>query len=175
MLLTLDHPAYSITPIDSTHADQLQALFEHCADYALIVEGGAVSPHAAQEAMQETPPGRSLADKYLFGVWHQQNQLVGVLEGMRNYPEESIYWIGLLLLDPAVRGQGLGRRLVQRFGAWAQAQGATALMLGVVADNHPAFAFWQRQGFELVRVSEPRAFGKKMQTVSVLRKALLAD
>ncbi len=175
MPFTLDHPDYSITPIDFTHTTQLQALFERYADYALIVEGGAVSPHAAQEALQETPPGRSLADKFLYCVWHPQAQLVGVLEGMRGYPDESTWWIGLLLLDPAVRGQGLGRRLVQRFGAWAQVQGATALMLGVVADNHPAFAFWQRQGFELVRVSEPRTFGKKVQTVSVLRKALPAD
>jgi GNAT superfamily N-acetyltransferase len=175
MPFTLDHPDYSITPIDFTHTTQLQALFERYADYALIVEGGAVSPHAAQEALQETPPGRSLADKFLYCVWHPQAQLVGVLEGMRGYPDESTWWIGLLLLDPAVRGQGLGRRLVQRLGAWAQAQGATALMLGVMADNHPAFAFWRQQGFDLVRVSEPRTFGKKVQTVSVLRKALPAD
>jgi ribosomal protein S18 acetylase RimI-like enzyme len=34
-------------------------------------------------------------------------------------------------------------------------------MLGVVEENQAAYEFWQRLGFEFVRQTEPRQFGKK--------------
>jgi hypothetical protein len=45
-------------------------------------------------------------------------------------------------------------------------------MLGVVEDNQGAFSFWQALGFELVRTTEPRSFGKKTHAVYVMRRDL---
>ena len=36
------------------------------------------------------PPGKSLADKFVFGLINRRGAVVGVLEGMRNYPVISI-------------------------------------------------------------------------------------
>jgi len=52
-----------------------------------------------------------------------------------------------------------------------QSHGA-AIMLGVVEENQAAYDFWQRLGFELVRKTEPRPFGRKTQSVSVMRRAV---
>lgn len=168
----IDDPEYRISELGPEHIEMLQTLFERCDDYAMIVEGEAVSPTAAQELFQEVPPGRSPRDKFMYGLLDRQGSIVGLLEGMRHYPDETIWWIGLLLLDPKVRGQGLGRRLVQSFQEYIRSKQGTAIMLGVVEENRPAYHFWQGQGFELVRRTEPRPFGRKTQVVYVLRKAV---
>ena len=51
-------------------------------------------------------------------------------------------WIEQLYLDPQLRGQGIGRRLVD----WAKS-GSDRLELWCFADNHPARAFYAAQGF----------------------------
>ncbi|HMB25334.1 MAG TPA: GNAT family N-acetyltransferase, partial [Anaerolineales bacterium] len=111
-------------------------------------------------------------DKFLYGVFDHQGGLVGVLEGMRHYPEENIWWIGLLMLAPEARGCGIGRKVVQSFFEYVRSEQGAAVMLGVVEENKSAYRFWQQMGFELVRQTEPRTFGKKTQSVYVMRKEL---
>ena len=153
-------------------AGAVQTLFERCNDFNLLVDGEDVSPTSGQEIFQELPPGRSLADKFLFGVFDPTEQLVGLLEGLWGYPEAGVCWIGLLLLDPALRGQGLGRQLMVGFEDYARAQGSQFLMLGVVEENPRAYTFWSSLGFELVHQTKPRRFGNKLQKVLVMRKIL---
>ncbi|HEX2994884.1 MAG TPA: GNAT family N-acetyltransferase [Anaerolineales bacterium] len=166
----IDIPDYWIDRLQPEHVEALQMLCERCADYTRIVEGEGVSPTSAQEIMQDAPPGRSLDDKFLYGVLDHQDDLVGVLEGMRHYPEENIWWIGLLMLAPEARGCGIGRKVVQSFFEHVRSEQGTAVMLGVVEENKSAYRFWQQMGFELVRQTEPRPFGKKTQLVYVMRK-----
>jgi len=87
---------YALRSLQPEDAETLQRLFDQCSDYSLIVEGEPSSPTAAQELFQAAPPGRSLADKFVFGLIDRRDEIVGVLEGMRHYPEEHIWWIGLL-------------------------------------------------------------------------------
>ena len=86
------------------------------------------------------------------------DELVGLLEGMWGYPQAGTCWIGLLLFTPQARGQGLGRRLMTGFEAYARSQNFQAIMLGVVEENTRAYTFWQNQGFELIRETEPKTF-----------------
>ena len=160
---------YTVRPLTPDDIEQLQTLCDQRADYSLIVEGEPVSPTAAQELLLDGPPGKSLADKFVFGVINRRGEVVGVLEGMRDYPEECIWWIGLLLLAPTVRQQGIGHMVVDGFTGYVRSQNGRAVMLGVVADNRRAYQFWRRLGFEEVRTTEPRQFGKKLQTVTVMR------
>ena len=166
----LDYVVHSLTSDD---AELLQRLFDQCADYNLIVEGEPAPPTAAHELFQETPPGRSLADKFVFGLVNRRGEIVGVLEGMCNYPEERVWWIGLLLLAPAIRQRGIGRTMLNGFSNYVRSQNGLAIMLGVVAENYLAYKFWRQMGFEEVRITEPRQFGKKRQTVTVMRLSTL--
>ncbi|RPJ22687.1 MAG: GNAT family N-acetyltransferase [Chloroflexi bacterium] len=171
----IDDPDYQVSRLEDEHCELLQKLFDRCADYALIVEGEAVSPTAAQEIFQAVPPGRSPRDKFMYGLLDRQGSIVGLLEGMRHYPDETVWWIGLLLLAPEVRGRGLGRKLVHSFCEYVRSEQGTSIMLGVVEENKSAYHFWQRQGFERVRQTEPRPFGRKVQVVYVMRKAVTDD
>jgi GNAT superfamily N-acetyltransferase len=167
-----DIPGYSVRRLQPEDTQVLQKLFEKCSDYMMIVEGEGVSPTAAEEIFVSAPPGRSLEDKFLFGLVDPTGELVGVLEGFRHYPQAAIWWIGLLLLAPEVRGRGVGGEVLRAFAEWVRSQGGSAIMLGVVEDNQRAYRFWQQAGFELVRKTEPRPFGKKTQVVLVMRRTL---
>jgi len=171
----IDDSDYYVGKLEPEHSELLQKLFDRCDDYAMIVEGEGVSPTAANEIFQAVPLGRSLDDKFTVGVWDRGGDIVGVLEGMRHYPDDSTWWIGLLMLAPEVRGRGLGRKLVQRFCDYVRSEQGTSIMLGVVEENGSAYRFWQQQGFELVRQTEPRPFGKKTQVVYVMRKAVTPE
>jgi ribosomal protein S18 acetylase RimI-like enzyme len=164
---------YFVKELQPENIASLQKFFEQCADYAMIVEGESVSPSAAQETFEDAPPGRSLSDKFVYGLLDRNGNIVGVLEGMRHYPDEMTWWIGLFMLAPDVRGQGLGQRLIKSFSDYARSEQAMSIMLGVVEENHAAYHFWQKLGFELVRKTEPRLFGRKTQVVYVMRRSVL--
>jgi ribosomal protein S18 acetylase RimI-like enzyme len=169
----IGHPDYFVRELRQPEdVESLQRLFERCADFVMIVEGQGGSPSAAQETFEDMPPGRLVDDKFVYGLLDGSGNIVGVLEGMRHYPDEATRWIGLFLLSPGVRGHGLGRKVVEGFFDYVRRNHGRSIMLGVVEENQAAYEFWQRLGFETVRKTEPRPFGKKTQPVYVMRKVL---
>jgi N-acetylglutamate synthase len=58
-------------------------------------------------------------------------------------------WLGISLVsvDPAHRGQGLGRKVVDALAAWAVGAGATRAYLQVEKHNTGAVAMYERLGF----------------------------
>ena len=163
---------YFVCRLRPDHTEPLQRLFEQCADFTLLVEGEEVNPNAAQEIFRSVPAGRSLCDKFLYGFLDRNGAIVGVLEGIQHYPDDSTWWIGLLLLAPEARGNGLGRKIIDAFSAYVKLNQGTAIMLGVVEENQAAYRFWQNLGFELVRQTEPRTFGRKTQKVYIMQRGL---
>jgi ribosomal protein S18 acetylase RimI-like enzyme len=168
-------PDYSVHRLEPEDIPALQLLFNKCSDYTFIVEGESTSPTAAQETFQFVPPGRSPSDKFIFGLIDQHNKIVGLLEGMSHYPDDTTWWIGLLMLSPEVRGRGVGRKLLDGFSRYVQSRGGTIIMLGVVEANQRAYRFWQQMGFKLIRKTEPRQFGKKEQAVFVMQRAAVEE
>jgi ribosomal protein S18 acetylase RimI-like enzyme len=169
----IEDPDYSVRELRCPEdMESLQKLFEQCADYAMVTEGQGVSPSAAQGTFEEAPPGRSLDDKFVYGLLDRCGNIRGVLEGMRYYPNEETWWIGLFMLSPDVRGHGLGRRVIENFSTYVHKNHGVSIMLGVVEENRAAYDFWQRLGFEFVRKTEPRPFGKKTQSVYVMQRVL---
>jgi len=166
--IKLNRSDYFIRSLHLADADLLQALYDQCADFTLLVEGEPVSPTEAQADLQSVPPGKSLADKFVFGIFNLQGEIVGVLDAVRDYPEEAAWWIGLLMLAPALRRQGLGQDAFCAFSEYVCIHGGRRIMLGVVEENQPALQFWQKMGFSLLRKTEPRLFGKKVQAVYIL-------
>lgn len=67
-------------------------------------------------------------------------------------------WAEDLVVDPAWRNQGIGRRLMAAVAEWAVKHGATRLQLLVDQSNDTGKAFHQRIGYELTRMTCMRKY-----------------
>ena len=54
-----------------------------------------------------------------------------------------------IVVDPSMKGKGLGRHLMQRLIDWGRALGLDAIIGQVLADNAPMLAFMRSLGFEI--------------------------
>lgn len=83
----------------------------------------------------------------------QTGRIVGVLDvAVENW--RWVAWIWNLMLDEDVRGQGLGRALVERSIVWTKRRKLRAVMLETQTNNVPACKFYARVGFQLVGINE---------------------
>ncbi|NTF42266.1 GNAT family N-acetyltransferase [Rhizobium rhizogenes] len=82
----------------------------------------------------------------------QENRLVGI--GAIGAPSEAAFGgrgeIRSLYIDPTVKRQGLGRRLMRELAAQLAAMGYTGAGLGVVVGNDPAVAFYRSLGGRVI-------------------------
>ena len=168
----LNRPGYTIRRLFSTDADQLQALFGQCADFFVMTDGVPAKPTAAATEFVEAPEGKTPQDIDAFGLFDDRDRLLGTLIAVRHYPDAQTWWIGLMLLAPAQREQGLGAGFYRAFEQWVRRQGATDIALCAIAANTPGQQFWQRQGFALFRPAGPRSYGTKTHEVYVFRRSL---
>ena len=170
MLSPFSLPGTAVRALTTADLPALQALLERCADFNLLVSGEPPQPGDAAELLAEHPPGRLPEDKIVFGVYDPGDALLGVLDLAWHYPRSGVWWIGLLLLDPASRGQGLGRQVYYAFEDWACRNGAEEIRLGVVERNEKALRFWERMGFQVIDKRPPVRMGVLEQVVVVMKK-----
>ena len=150
----------------------LQALLEKCADYSQLLTGAPPPPSSAASLLVDCPEGKTPGDKLVIGLFTEPQDLIGVLDAIRDYPAPDDWWLGLLLLDPAQRGQGLGQRVYQSFERWAGQREARCIYLGVIEQNQGAYRFWRKAGFEPLHSQPARHFGQVEQVVITMAHVL---
>jgi GNAT superfamily N-acetyltransferase len=162
-----------LLPQSIEDAPYLQRLYEACADYFLLAEGTPPSASAAAEAFTNLPLGVPASAKFVFASPAAGGGApAALLEGLRNYPQPGVWYVGLLMVLPQLRSSGLGSRVIAEFEALARQAGARELRLCVFDANPSALRFWLRNGFSFHRAIAPQAFGTRTHTRSELRKAL---
>jgi len=165
-------PGYQTTLLCADDQASLETLLEKCADYSLLVTGSPPKPSAAASLLADCPDGKNLADKYVIGFSTRNQELFGVLDAIGDYPTQDDWWLGLLLLDPARRNQGLGGQIYQTFEHWVVLQGGRRIFLGVVEENQKATSFWQTMGFQVVEKQPPKQFGNVPHVVLTMLRSL---
>jgi RimJ/RimL family protein N-acetyltransferase len=134
----------------------LQDMLEKCTDYMELVYGSPTSSNEAEMLVASLPPGKSLDDKYIIGIFDKTMQMLGFVDAVRDYPDAGDWWVGLVLMTPNARGRGIGSQLYRAFESWAVGQGAQRVYLGVIEANRRAHTFWERLGFERVEKRQSR-------------------
>lgn len=64
-----------------------------------------------------------------------------------------------IFVEADLRRQGVGARLVSAFKAWARESQAARLRVEAFAPNHPALAFYRRQGFSDLEIVLEQSLG----------------
>ncbi|MEH0577707.1 MULTISPECIES: bifunctional GNAT family N-acetyltransferase/NUDIX hydrolase [Streptomyces] len=103
-----------------------------------------------------------------------QGRLVGVVITLARHPDpaDPDPWIGLLIVDAGVQGQGVGRRIVERVEERFRAEGRSAVRLAVLDVNPKGLAFWTALGYEVIGHRADLQLGRPC---AVLRKPLSKD
>ncbi len=87
----------------------------------------------------------------IFVAQDDQGQIVGLLTASHRW---TLWHMGPcalieeLVVDKGVRGQGVGRALIQAAIEWAKAQACSEVEVSTETDNAAAQAFYRRLGFE---------------------------
>ncbi|AZO22823.1 GNAT family N-acetyltransferase [Mesorhizobium sp. M1E.F.Ca.ET.045.02.1.1] len=163
---------YEIEGLIGIDAPRLVPLYRACSDYVVLERGQPPDAASANEEFENFPPGRTEADKFVFGLKAADGELVGLLACDRDYPRAGCWWIALLMIDKAFRGKGLARALCDGFFTWLKSQAVERVELGVLVENEPALRFWRLQNFEPERMAGPIAIGTKQHMVQVLGRSL---
>jgi GNAT superfamily N-acetyltransferase len=127
------------------------------APFALLVE---LRPHLSFDTFVERCRAAQAADAYtLYGAYDEE-RLVGVM-GIRTLTDllhgRHLY-IDDLVVAPAVRSQGVGRRLLQYAEHLAAEGGGVGLRLCTGIDYEPAKRFYVREGWSARAVAFKKLF-----------------
>jgi RimJ/RimL family protein N-acetyltransferase len=131
----MEVPGYAIRLVELTDRAKVQSLFESDPGYSEIAHGAAPGPAEAQDLVTGLPEGKDYGDKFVYTIFDNSGDLVAVIDLIRDYPRNGLWFLGLLFVAPCCRNAGLGTSILDAICAHVKQQGGHALRLGVVRGN----------------------------------------
>ena len=149
----------------------LQSLFERGSDYFEIATGAPPAKDEATRAYVAGPPTKSVDDKRVIGVFDAADQLVGVLDAIVDWPQDGVWSMGILLLDPEHRGSGLGKAVLGAFEDWAKGRGAREFRTAVVTRHEAGRRFLSESGYHHEQSVDDEPAGASQTSILFFTKA----
>ncbi len=118
----------------------------------------------------------TLPTNRLLARWHAADDVVPFVWLEREPAEPVAYgeiWedrdedeaeLARIVVAPAMRGQGIGRRFVRALASEARSRGFAEIWLRVVPENAPAIAAYEAAGFRRATAAEEAAFNAGQPT-----------
>jgi ribosomal protein S18 acetylase RimI-like enzyme len=154
-----------IRPLRAADEAELQKFCETCADYCMMVTGRLPQEGDAHNILYDLPPGKKPEDKIVYGMLKSGLKIIGVLDMVRDYRISGEWTIGLMILRPDERGQGLGRQLFGFAKHRILQENGHSIRLGVLEENYRARLFWHSLGFRETEIVKRRYEGKDHRVV----------
>lgn len=148
----------------------LQDLLEKCSDYLTFQNGSPLGKKAAEELFTVRPEGTTDKQKLVCGIYKDgTEELIGVFDLVQAYVGPAVLSLGLMVLEPAQRGQGTGSSAYRELEAWARSEGFQRIRIGVLFSNDDGLRFWRKHGF--LETGEVRSFQRHL--LRVLEKKIV--
>ncbi len=138
---------YKLRKLNLRDESILENLCTCCTDYYRITEGKAPDINSASKIIEEIPQGKKYKDKYVIGIFDSHNQLIGVLDMIKDYPLKYEWIISLLMIDPSKRHIGIGKSIHKYIKTQLQKTNAAQIRICVTEDNKSAYKFWKSLGY----------------------------
>jgi GNAT superfamily N-acetyltransferase len=123
---------------------RLRALADAPAAFAVAADEEAARPEAEWETLARDS---ERAESVVVYAAVAGDRWMGMAAGRWYDSERGIAHLWGMWVDPALRGHGVGERLVGAVSAWASARGGRLLRLGVITAEGDATPFYEHLGF----------------------------
>lgn len=158
---------FSVRRLAERDKPVLQAAFDLDQEYFEVINGRQIP---VEEICMTIPASCGPDDKLLFAI-EREGKIAGMIDIIRHYPEQNVWYLGFLYIVEAFRG-GMGRRVLRGLYPWVKANGGVALRLGVVEPNARARHLYATEGFVFEAVREPDLSINRVRRTLVLQRAL---
>jgi GNAT superfamily N-acetyltransferase len=111
-----------------------------------LVAGTFDADDTARDVLDARPPGVGSDRLHAIGV-ERGALLAAVVDLLEDYPGERDWYVGLLLVTPGERHQGVGRAVWDAMEEWIRSRGGHRVNLIVQEQNPDAARFWESAGF----------------------------
>ena len=155
---------------DESAMRDLQSLLERCSDYYELHEGEPPGASAATDEF-DLPERFSSYEVVILGYRNRDN-LIAEMSLLRDYPTPGEWWMALFVVDPAMRGRGLGARICEGTFAWLKSLGGTTMVLAADEENPRGQKFWQSLGFVETGRRDTTAATGMHRRVIIMRRLL---
>lgn len=173
-MTTNDASLPDVAPIELSPADAaaIARLYDRCAGYFVMQDGVAPDRADVDDLFRDIPAEKQPGDHIVLG-WPGNHGLAAVIALLRDYPHDGIWYLGLMLVDPALRGRGYGKSLYAMIEAGAAAGGAHEVRLAVLDVNEAGHRFWRSLGFQEHRRVGPDRFKTRVHHRTELRRRIV--
>ncbi|GAB2023443.1 GNAT family N-acetyltransferase [Pseudolactococcus yaeyamensis] len=156
---------YLLVETDEKYPEIL-ALYQRNRDYFALSPNSAVTLAQVADDVQSGPAQIATENKRYFLLTDDKGRPLGVLDYVLGYPDEQTVFIGLLVVDKPLQGQGIGRAIVTEQIAYFRSIGMSKVRLAVLENNPNGLAFWQGLGFEIVEENKHSTDGDLVHVLS---------
>jgi len=150
----------------------LQRVIEEAPKYFENVTGVPPGPAEAQSMYTVLPEGKSYEDKFVYGVYREE-EMIGCVDLIRGYPNEATAYIGLLLISEKHQRKGTGRLVFRQIEesvlGWKTCD---KIRLAVVRTNEQAIFFWKYLGFKPTGETKPYHSGSILSESIIFEKSM---
>lgn len=153
----------------------LLKLCEECLDYYKLIGIKSVNLDTAKEVFEELPPGKEDESKMVIGVYNNKDTLIGIIEGIRDFPKKDIWYIGQMMISKNYRNRGLGEKFYKGFEELALMNNVNSINLGVLKDNIKGLRFWNKMGFVVIERIENYKIGNIETTVFRMENSIIKN
>jgi len=146
-----------VVRLKSSDLPRVTDLCVACREFYELIEGQPATEATAAEILGPLEAAYAHGTKHVWGVEAPDGALMSIVELLEGHPTPQAWYIGLLLVAPERRRQGLGSEACRALLEWLALRGATTVRVVVHLENDIARAFWERQGFVLEREVSKRS------------------
>ncbi|MFF4016043.1 GNAT family N-acetyltransferase [Streptomyces sp. NPDC001843] len=136
----------TIRPLQPEDEAGVSHVLAACDDYLVAATGSTALPADVQSLYYSLPDGADFDQKHLL-VLLREDAPVGLVDAVEGHPEPSTCSVGLFLVVPQARGEGLGTRAAQHLLREAEARGTRRVTATCPQSWAPGITFLERLGF----------------------------
>ena len=160
---------WELRPVAGGDFDAVLALEERCGDFFGLLDGAPATAESLRRDMAELPPRCTPEQKHFAALWKDGAPWM-VLDLVEGWPRPKTIFVGLFVMDPALRRQGVGRAVMTAVLQAAKGAGFDRARLACLLDNPVGHAFWQAMGFRELR--QDALLGERSAPVWIMERLL---